>query len=236
MVKMLSAHLSNNPDPYDAVLLDWTLPEMDGKQIIEAILALQLKKLPKFIVISSYDLSIIESASTDLPIKSILQKPCLESKLFYAIKGAVNDTEVDAQLITDSKTLIGFNILVAEDNPINQIVIKTMLTNAKANITIVNNGQECIDTLVKSDTFDVILMDIHMPIMDGIEAAKFIRALDNKKQASIPIIALTANVMKKDVDHYLLNGMDSHVAKPVDFNQLKLTIIELAAKNKLHSK
>ncbi|MDO6719583.1 response regulator [Psychrosphaera sp. 1_MG-2023] len=230
------AHLSNNPDPYDAVLLDWTLPEMDGKQIIEAILALQLNKLPKFIVISSYDLSIIESASTDLPIKSILQKPCLESKLFYAIKGAVNDTEVDAQLITDSKTLIGFNILVAEDNPINQIVIKTMLTNAKANITIVNNGQECIDTLVKSDTFDVILMDIHMPIMDGIEAAKFIRALDNKKQASIPIIALTANVMKKDVDYYLLNGMDSHVAKPVDFNQLKLTIIELAAKNKLHSK
>lgn len=228
-------HLSNNPDIYDAMLLDWTLPGMDGKEIIEAVIALQLKTLPQFIVISSYDLSIIESASEGLPIKSILQKPCLESKLFYAIKGAIDNSETNTQLVTDSKTLADFNILIAEDNPINQLVIKTMLVNAKANVSIANDGQECIDALVKSGSFDVILMDIHMPIMDGIEAAKNIRALNNTQQATIPIIALTANVMKKDVDYYLLNGIDAHVAKPVDFNVLKTTIIELIESKKLDS-
>ena len=106
-------------------------------------------------------------------------------------------------------------ILIAEDNAINQVVIQTMLEDTKAEVTIVDNGKQAVEAVEKED-FDVILMDIHMPEMDGVEAQRQI----SQMKKHIPIIALTANVMPDDVAFYLQQGFVSHLGKPVDMNHL----------------
>ena len=106
-------------------------------------------------------------------------------------------------------------ILIAEDNPINKILIESMLKSTKAQLTIVENGQLAVNAVEKG-TYDLILMDIHMPVMDGSEAQRLI----NELKPSLPVIALTANVMKQDVDGYLAQGFISHIAKPIDINDL----------------
>ncbi|WP_276754993.1 PAS domain S-box protein [Pseudoalteromonas marina] len=111
--------------------------------------------------------------------------------------------------------LKGKKILIAEDNNINQVLIKAMMAKTNADITIVENGQLAFEA-VGSERFDLVLMDIHMPIMDGIEANQQIKTI----LPNLPIIALTANVMDKDVKHYYQQGFISHVAKPVDINDL----------------
>lgn len=106
-------------------------------------------------------------------------------------------------------------ILVAEDNAINQVLIQSMLKSTKAKVTIVENGQLAIDE-VKKGSYDIVLMDIHMPEMDGVEAQKQLKQLFPK----LPVIALTANVMKDDVENYIQQGFVAHIAKPIDINQL----------------
>lgn len=220
-------HLASTKEQYDVVLLDWTMLEMDGLKLMESILALKLDPMPKFIVISAYDTEVIAHQSKALPVSRILQKPCTEFELFDSINDAITEREKSYNNKINEYSLEGLKVLVAEDNKINQLLIRTMLTNEEVDVYIAENGEECIRILVEIGPFDVILMDIHMPIIDGIEATLQIRNLDNKILASTPIIALTANVMKEDVEHYLANGMDSHIAKPVEFNKLKETIVSL---------
>ena len=111
--------------------------------------------------------------------------------------------------------LKGKKILIAEDNNINQVLIKAMMAKTNADITIVENGQLAFEA-VGSERFDLVLMDIHVPIMDGIQSNQRIKAM----QPNLPVIALTANVMDKDVQHYYQQGFISHVAKPIDINDL----------------
>lgn len=106
-------------------------------------------------------------------------------------------------------------ILIAEDNAINKVLIQSMLKPTSASLTIVENGQLAVET-IEQEEFDLVLMDIHMPVMDGIEAQKRIKQL----KPNIPVVALTANVMKQDVDSYLAQGFISHISKPIDINDL----------------
>jgi CheY-like chemotaxis protein len=114
-----------------------------------------------------------------------------------------------------SPDLTNKHILVAEDNAINKVLIETMLRSTKATVTLVGNGQLAVNA-VQTQSFDVVLMDIHMPLMDGMEAQQKIKRLN----PDLPVIALTANVMKEDVDSYLQKGFVAHVAKPIDINDL----------------
>lgn len=111
-----------------------------------------------------------------------------------------------------------------EDNSINRLIVTNILENSGAQVYLVDNGLECIQT-VKLEPFDIILMDIHMPIMDGVEATQIIRNDSDETIANIPIIALTANVMKDDITRYLSIGMNAHVAKPIKTQKLRETII-----------
>ena len=115
--------------------------------------------------------------------------------------------------------LKGKKILIAEDNNINQVLIKAMMAKTNADITIVENGLLAFEA-VGSERFDLVLMDIHMPIMDGIEANQQIKTI----LPNLPIIALTANVMDKDVKHYYQQGFIFHVPKPIDINELYGTL------------
>ncbi len=122
------------------------------------------------------------------------------------------DTEPD---VTDASRRHGLRILLAEDNKINQKVALAMLMSGGHSIDIAENGREAVDAVAGGD-YDVVLMDIHMPEMDGVAATKAIRALDDADRASIPIIALTANAMAGSRDTYLAAGMDEYVSKPID--------------------
>ncbi|MGJ8691287.1 MAG: response regulator [Thalassotalea sp.] len=222
-------HLQRHPNKYDVVITDWTMKEMNGGTFLNKILALNIVRKPKFIVLTAYDLSVIENATPNLTIAAILQKPCLDSRLFAAIENAIYQQESEG--LSDKQSLDGLRILVAEDNRINQVVINTMLKSENVEVVITENGEKCIEQLCQPQHFDLILMDIHMPVLDGIQATQQIRALADKKLASIPIIALTANVMKEDVENYLTLGINAHAAKPVEFNALKITILTLLAES-----
>ena len=117
-------------------------------------------------------------------------------------------------------------VLAAEDNKVNQLVLQKVLTKLSFEFKIVSNGQEAIDSLDKED-FDIILMDQHMPIMDGVEATKIIRNSD-KKYSKIPIIALTASTLKEDMDECINSGMNTFVVKPVSMEGLQRVITKYA--------
>lgn len=220
-------HLKQFPNQYDIIISDWTMKEMNGGKFLDQILSLDLERQPQFIILSAYDLSVIEDSTPKLPIVSILQKPCLDSQLFDVISKAIINTANGLESTNKNKSLAGLRILVAEDNRINQVVIKTMLTSEGIEVVITGNGELCIEELNKNEPFDLILMDIQMPILDGIEATKIIRSLPDPQRANIPIIALTANVMKENVASYLAIGMNTHAAKPVEFGALKASILKL---------
>ena len=121
------------------------------------------------------------------------------------------------------------HILVAEDNELNMEIAKELLEERGAVVTAVSNGEEALHTFGNqpAGTFDVILMDIMMPVMDGLEATREIRNLKREDAATIAIIALTANAFFEDVEKCQQAGMNAHVAKPIDFDKLAKTIIGL---------
>ena len=128
----------------------------------------------------------------------------------------VNDINKQDNILS----LEGINILLAEDNEINQEIIKFFLKNAKANVICVNNGKEAYEKYLENDRIDVILMDIIMPIMDGISSCIKIRNSNKENAKTIPIIALSANTFKDDIDKALNAKMDDYIAKPIDSNEL----------------
>lgn len=147
-------------------------------------------------------------------------------------KNAIVENDIQ-NAITDSidnlpepgNRLRNINLLVVEDNDINQMVIEHMLSDEGANVTLAEHGKVAIDLLNQPNGFQLILMDIQMPEMDGIEATEIIRAHNNPHIAKLPIIALSANVLEKEVESYLEAGMNAHGAKPVDIDALIKTIL-----------
>ena len=131
-----------------------------------------------------------------------------------------NDIELDYKILEKTK------VLVAEDWELNQFLIQNILEAWGCEITLVNNGKEAIDELKKKN-FDIVLMDIHMPEMDGLTATKKIRAMSNATKASVPIIALTANTLKGDYDQYLEAGMNDCVTKPYTEEKLFITMCKI---------
>lgn len=148
----------------------------------------------------------------------------------------VNATEVSKEEIIENnqknisiEQLSGKHVLVAEDHPLNAEIIKKLLEKADCIVTIAKNGKECVEMFNATEEFyyDVILMDIRMPVMDGFEAAREIRACSRKDALQIPIVAVTANAYAEDVSHALEAGMNAHLPKPVDSKVLYETIVQV---------
>ena len=126
--------------------------------------------------------------------------------------------------LSDSNKIVELkgDILVVEDNPVNQKLIVIFLEKAGFNVTVAGNGKEALDIIESGKTFNIIFMDIHMPVMDGVTATKHIRQMGIKT----PIIALTANVIKEDMDNFLASGMDGHIAKHINFDKLQEVLLQ----------
>ena len=213
---------------YDVILTDFWLPEHNGNKLIEHLL-----------IIGYLTHNIIIFTANDIECSNItdnyriLGKPLITKDLFNALNSSIqeNNVEKHGKDITPNNEMIAknvtekptkkINILFAEDNKINAIIAKNVLSKINADVTHVVNGQLAIEQ-VESGLFDIVLMDIQMPIMDGIEATKIIR---EQYSISLPIIAFTANVLQEEIKYYKSIGFTSHIGKPFEKEEL-VNIIE----------
>ena len=218
--------------PYDLLFLDWQMPGLDG---LETALKLQkgltLTKPPKIILITGFGKEELEgkAKNAEIHFDQILTKPANPSSIYNAImkcfgQKVVNSTrhnQKEANFKEDADKLGGAKILLAEDNELNQELARELLEDIGIHLTIVENGQEALNR-IQHEYFDGVLMDVQMPIMDGYTATRKIRQLNDYKE--IPILAMTANVMKSDVDKSLEAGMNALIAKPLNVEDMFKTM------------
>ena len=210
---------------YDVVILDWRMPGMDGIETIRRIRAEVDDRIP-ILLTSAYDWSDIEDEAKEAGANGFIGKPMFRSRLYERINELLG-TEARAVEPEDNYSdLAGMNILVAEDNDINWEIISAMLNMFGITSERAENGRVCVDKMAQAaeGSYDLVFMDIQMPEMNGLDATRHIRGLENKWAASIPVIAMTANAFSEDVAKCLEAGMDGHIAKPID---MKLVIKEI---------
>ena len=206
---------------YEVVLLDWKMPEMDGLHTAREMRKLLGQKVP-ILIISAYDWSDIEEEAKEVGIQGFISKPLFKSNLYLGLKRYMLD-EVSEESHEDTKVqkFVGKKILLAEDNDLNWEIAEDLLSEAGFELERAENGKICVEKFEQSAIrfYDVILMDIRMPVMNGYDAAVAIRALP-REDANLPIIAMTADAFSDDIQHCLDCGMNEHVAKPIDVNRL----------------
>ncbi|MBO5163544.1 MAG: response regulator [Ruminococcus sp.] len=218
-VKMAAQHHKEHKD-YHVILLDWKLPDMDGIQTARE-LRKQLGDDVPILLMSAYDWTEIEDEARSAGISGFLMKPLFRSTLFYGLKHYADDDDVQTDEEEDTLRFTDRHLLVAEDNELNWEIANELLKDLGFELEWAENGEICVDMFKKSEIgyYDAILMDIRMPIMDGYKATDMIRAMD-RPDASLPIIAMTADAYSDDIKKCLSHGMNAHVAKPIDINDV----------------
>jgi len=214
--------IKNNCDKYNIFIIDNTL-ETNNLRIIKSINKIS-KNPNKKIILSGYDITYLKNAKKTNQINYYLQKPIFISSIIFIIENILQNKElniIENHIILNQKN-IDLNVLLCEDNQINQLVGKKILESFGCSVTIASNGQIGYETFIlKGDSgFDVILMDVRMPEMDGYETTRLIRKSDTKTGKTIPIYAMTANVMKEDIETSSIVGMNGHIAKPIETKKL----------------
>jgi signal transduction histidine kinase/DNA-binding response OmpR family regulator len=216
--------------PYDAVFMDWNMPELDGWQTTRMIRASHsAQKTPIIIMVSAHGREALATRLHDEPavLDGFLVKPVTASMMFDAVADArAGDAPVNAVSLHRPSTtrLAGLRLLVVEDNLLNQQVAFELLSHEGAQVTVTSTGRTGVAAAVAArPAFDAVLMDIQMPDMDGYAATAAIRRHDDLR--SLPIIAMTANVMAEDRVACLAAGMNDHVGKPIDLDALVMTVL-----------
>jgi len=220
-------------EPYDLVILDWKMPEMDGIETATAIKnSKKIKKMPEILMVSAYGREEVIGRAKEAGIESFLIKPVNRSILFNAIvdilggEGGKTALRKSSRMKDDKKKMLGkirgAKLLIVEDNELNQEIVVELLKGNDFKISLANNGLEAI-AAVEKDDFDLIFMDIQMPEMDGLEATKNIR---EKGHTEVPIIAMTAHAMTGDRDKSIGAGMNDHVTKPLDPNKVYESLVQ----------
>ncbi len=208
--------------PYQAVLLDWQMPGMDGIQTARRIRERVSDDVP-ILLITAYDWSEIEEEAREAGVNGFLSKPLFESTLRCGLMHYVGEdgeiAEPEQEEIVD---FTGRRILLAEDNDINWEVAQNILSGYGFLVDRAEDGLECLRIFKESEPgyYDMILMDIRMPRMDGCQSAEAIRALSRPDAATTPILAMTADAFNEDIQRCLHVGMNGHIAKPLDFKAL----------------
>ena len=221
--KATRAYKDNNS--YDVIILDWKMPDMDGVECVRRIRKEIGKDVPIF-VLSSYDVSEIEDEAKKAGVDLFLPKPFFLSNFQRVLDTYYQNKANTEEEGNNSDDFSGVKILVAEDNEINAEIITELLDSIGIKCVIAEDGLEALRVFTEEspDEFDMIFMDIQMPIMDGYESARRIRASNNTRAKSIPIIAMTANAFEDDVKASMASGMNAHISKPIDFERLKSII------------
>ena len=217
--------------PFELVVIDWKMPGMDGIEASRRIKAHEgLSKIPAIVLVTAYGREEIMQQAEEVGLEGFLLKPVNPSMLFDTIIQAFGEAVPETSRVAQRheqeaealKHIQGAHVLLVEDNEINQQVAKEILEGAGLNVTVADNGRDAVDS-VKGNNYDAVLMDVQMPIMDGYTATREIRNLKSEIR-NVPIIAMTAHAMAGDEDKSLQAGMNGHVTKPIDPDQLFATL------------
>jgi signal transduction histidine kinase/DNA-binding response OmpR family regulator len=221
--QLISAQAAGNP--YHLILTDMHMPHMDGFTLVE-----QLRQVPG---LSTMAIMMLTSTGylgdaercKKLGITSYLVKPVRKWELLHAILkllGQTNSIRVSEVAVSDHETTLskGLCILLVEDNRVNQTVAVRVLEKMGHSVALANNGKEALSILTRQQ-FDLVLMDLQMPEMDGLSATRNIREQEKQTHSHLPIIAMTAHALKGDRERCLEGGMDGYVSKPININELK---------------
>ena len=215
-------HREQTGKNYDIVIIDLKMPDVDGIETIRRIRS-EVKSNVPILLISAYSWSDVEQEAKEAGVNGFLSKPLFRSTLYDRISEILGTETKSSEPENDYSDLEGMNILVAEDNDINWEIISTLLSMYGITTERAENGRVCLEK-IKSATqgqYSLIFMDIQMPEMNGLDATKAIRALDDPWASSIPIVAMTADAFSENVTECLKAGMNGHLAKPID---IKLVI------------
>lgn len=208
-------------DDYQLALIDWKMPEMDGLETTKEIRKHLGDEVP-ILIISAYDWSDIKDEAIKAGAHGFISKPLFKSNLYLGLCRFVEGRDGMADEGEKKvKDFTGKRILIAEDNDLNWEIANELLSAAGFKLERAENGKICVEKFEasKEGEYDVILMDIRMPVMNGYDAASAIRALD-RSDAKLPIIAMTADAFSEDIQHSLDCGMNAHISKPIDVNKV----------------
>lgn len=214
-------------DEYCVYIIDWMLPDMNGVEVTRRIRKETGSNVP-VIVLTAYDWSDIKEEATEAGVTAFCSKPLFFSELRSCLYSIVNADEEEESKSDENKRpdFHTGRILLAEDNELNQEIAEAILGDAGFEVEIAENGQIAVEMLSRSKHgyYQLVLMDVQMPVMNGYEATREIRALEDRELAGIPILAMTANAFEEDKQAALRCGMDGHIAKPIDIDNLFSTL------------
>ena len=215
-------------DDYCVYIIDWLLPDMNGIEVTRRIRKEMGENVP-IIVLTAYDWSDVEDEAKEAGVTAFCSKPLFMSELRSCLYSIVNTEE---EKIVDSRVDMKFStghILLVEDNELNQEIAVEILGDAGFSTDVAENGKIAVEMLAASEPgyYQLVLMDIQMPVMNGYEAAKAIRKLESQELASVPILAMTANAFEEDRQEALRCGMNGHLPKPIDVENLYSTLKEI---------
>ncbi len=215
-------------EPYNLVLLDWKMPDMDGLETVRAIRR-RYRSKTTVIILTAYNWDEIMDEALHVGVDSFLAKPVFAANVLDEFERIARRSKLNLFREKPRAELTGRRILLAEDILINAEIMKQLISMRDAELDHAENGRIAVELFANSapGAYDAILMDIRMPEMDGLEAARAIRALERPDAKSIPIIAMTANAFDEDVQLSLQAGMNAHLSKPVDPDHLYRMLEEL---------
>ena len=219
--------------PYSLVLLDWKMPGMNGMEVADSIHKLPQESIPHLLMISAHGLEAYREKGETLHFAGFLVKPVNPVTLWSAILKVLGKSaappllaDMDGAGNGGLSQRRGARVLLVEDNEINQEVASSLMERMGMSVTLAENGLNAVNAC-KARTFDIIFMDIQMPVMDGLEAARRLRAQEAEDGAGpTPIIAMTAHAMREDREKSRDAGMDDHITKPIDPDMLARILIK----------
>lgn len=236
-------HLHQTDEQYKLLLIDWCMPELNGIETVRRIKAdPHLDQVPHILMVTAYHRESLRQQATELGIQTLLPKPFSRSLLYNAILESFGHVQAPRRNLSMSfsvdqyrEVLQGARVLVVEDNEVNQQIAQELLESVGIQVDLANTGQMGLDQ-VQAQPYDAILMDIQMPCMDGFMVTRLIRnlAIDlgNTRQerfATVPIIAMTAHAMSSDREKSLAAGMNDHVSKPINPQELFRVLVKWIA-------
>lgn len=215
-------------EPFDVYLVDWLMPDQNGVETVRRLRKIVGQEVP-IIILTAYDWGDIEEEAKEAGVTTFCSKPVFLSELCNVLSAPYETGEQEEQAEALPACFEGKKILLVEDNEINQEIARTILEEAGFVIDTANDGTVAVEKMKENpaDAYDLILMDVQMPIMNGYQAARAIRVLDDTVKASVPIVAMTANAFDEDRQLALEAGMNGHISKPIDITVLMETLGEI---------